>query len=191
MCKEKGFGKAYEAINNYLRQRGGPNFVSKLTLYDVDVTYLDSQRKFDNKRPLYNLEKCGDVKYYFRFLFRPDKLTEYRFGIALDSFNQIVSPASFPNYKANPHFDRLIPPIKAYKMIVKSHRHLVYPLKSIELEYNGIEGRFEWVIKQKKFENSNALVYSYETARVKVDANTGLVVDTGHDLHTVISDPQF
>jgi hypothetical protein len=191
LCRDKGYQKAREIVDSYLRRRGGAGFNSKLTFYDVDITYLDSQRKFDDKRPLYDLEKCGAIRYYFRFLYKPDKITEYRFGIALDSFNQIISPASFPNYEAHPHFDKLIPAFKAYKAVVKTHREFVYPLESVELEYNGTANRFEWVIQQKKIPHPRALSYSYKTGYVKVDANTGLTVDSGYSEHTVISEPVF
>jgi hypothetical protein len=61
--------KVQEVIKNYIIEQSGTNFYEKLIFDDIDITFLDSLECFKNKRPLYDLEKCGNTKYFVRYLF--------------------------------------------------------------------------------------------------------------------------
>lgn len=174
---EPNCNEAIKKTNEYIKAKGGMDFFNKLHLYDIDITYLDSASRFDNKRPLYNLDKCGDTKYYLRFLFSPDKNTNYRFGIALNNNYEVISKNVFPDYNTNPDFDKIIKPQEAYKIAFEKYKSLVNPLKSIELIYDERLNCFLWNIEREKEIKHNT--YEYEIGFVKINADTKQIIDSG------------
>jgi hypothetical protein len=173
----KDYKTALDTIENYLKGRGGLDFFNKVKLYDVDITYFEHANDFKNKSPLYDLEKCGETKYYFRFLFRGGKDIDYRFGIALNDKNEIISEHSIPNHNNNPHFSNIITPRKALKLAKQYNDSLVIPLESIELIYDKKSNCFAWDIDQemKSPKTSGKVDYGF----VKLNGETGEIIDSG------------
>jgi hypothetical protein len=173
-----GCNIAIEKANEYIKQRGGQVFFNKLVFYDIDITYLDSVKRFDNKRPLYNLDKCGETKYYIRYVFLQERSELYRFGIALNEKLEVISKKSFPDINRNPEFYNVINPYKAYRIAIKKNKSIIKPIKSIELVYEENTDSFVWeLIKEEDNDNQN----EYEIGMIKINATTGEILNTSNN----------
>ena len=187
----KDYLNAIEVSKKYICERGGTAFLNNVYFVDIDITYLDSLENFKNKRPLRNIEKCGQTMYFIRFLFKPERNTEYRFGIAMTEKFNIISTAQFPDSSTTPDFDRIVTPTDAFKTAKKEHHALVTPLKSIELTYDEKLDCFIWEIKSEGTFNDKNKPHEYETGYVLVNASTGKIMENGIRTGRVIVDPAF
>ncbi len=182
--------KAIEEAKQYLRTRGGVEFLNKASFYDIDITYLDSLNKFNNKSPLYNLEKCGETRYFVRFLFKPMGKTEYRFGVAMNDQFQVISKPVFPDHHKHPGFHNIISPDAAIGAAKKKHASWIEPIESIELIYAENLDCFVWeIISERKFKKGHP--YEFKQGYVDVNANTGKKIDTGSIKGNIIVNPHF
>jgi len=180
---------ALKIAEDYIKNRGGKNYYDNVKFVYVDITYLDSADNFKNKGPLYDLDKCGDTKYYFSFLFSGGQNIKYRFGIALNDKNEIISEHIFPNQLTNPDFDKIISPSKAIRLAKNHNGTLVTPLETIELVYNKDNNCFVWDLEQemKLPKSSRKVDYGFMT----LNAKTGQIIDSGKRTGQVHIHPSF
>lgn len=183
------YQKALNKAKDYINERGGTDFLNAITFNHIDITFKDSVENFKNKRPLYNLEKCGQTKYYIRFHYNPNKETEYRFGVALTNDLVIISKPQFPDIKTSPDFSRVISPRKALSIAKKKHKSLISPIKRIELTYDEQLNYFIWEIKSegKTKDNPN----EYEIGFVRINASNGKIIENGIKKGRILINPSF
>lgn len=185
----KDYQEALNKARAYINERGGSAFLNALLLNDMDITFKDSIENFKNKRPLYDLEKCGQTKYYIRFLYNPSKEIEYRFGIALTKDFKIISKPQFPDIKSSPDFSKTISPQTALQIAKNKHKSLIRPVKNIELTYDEQLNYFIWEIESERKTKDNP--YEYETGFVKVNASSGQIIENGIRKGRIIINPSF
>jgi hypothetical protein len=180
-----------EALNKaraYINERGGMTFSTSVSFINMDITFKDSIENFKNSRPL-NLEKCGQTKYYIRFLYNPSKEIEYRFGIALTEDFEIISKPQFPDIKSCPDFSKTISPKTALQIAENKHKSLLNPVKSIALTYDEQFNYFIWVIRsEEKMKNYSN---EYETGFARVNASSGLIIENGITKGRFLISPSF
>lgn len=185
----KDYQEALNKANSYIIERGGTDFLSAVTFQYMDITFIDSSENFKSKRPLYDLEKCGQTKYYIRFLYSPNKETEYRFGIALTENFKIISKPQFPDIKTSPDFSRIISPKTALQRAKNKHKSIIIPIKNIELTYDEQLNYFIWEIKSEGKTKDNP--YEYETGFVRINASSGNIIENGIRKGRILINPSF
>lgn len=168
--------KAFEAVEAYIRNRAGDYF-DQLVFDDVDITYSDSAALFVNKRPLYDMNKCGKTKYYFRYRFSPFSNVDYRIGIALDDKFSVISPYCFPASKRGTHFWEIITPDSAVRSALISFKNRIIPVGEVKLEYDQKLNCFSWRVEHDVPEGLNEGRHSFDF--VNVNANTGKIAGHG------------
>ena len=180
---------ALSEARKFIEERGGKTFLDAVLFIDIDITFKDSVENFKNKRPLYDLDKCGQTKYYLRFLFKPCKKVEYRFGIALTDDYKVISKLQFPIEKNSPEFSKIISPTNALHIANNTHKNILRPLESIELIYDEQLNYFIWEIESEGKINNNPTVY--ETGFVEINATSGQITGSGIRKGRIIIQPSF
>lgn len=165
---------AIDTAKEHIGKRGGASFLGHSKFSSIDITYLDSSAKFLNKRPLFDLKKCGSTKYFIQFLYQPSKHIAYRFGIALNAQFEVISKPCFPDVSVTPNFDQLIGPLKAFRMAKKQNRELLLPLEKLELIYDSKLNCFVWEMQSGVRELEKP---KYEYGILKMEAHTGKSLD--------------
>lgn len=143
----KDFLVAREKVEHYIKQRGSLEFFNKLEFYDVEITSLDSLETLKNISSV-GINKCGNTKYYFRYMFKNGAGISYRIGIALNEKYEVISKPSFPDHKLNSDFMQVLSPQKAHRMAMKHNRGLISPLEKMELLYDDARNCFVWHFTQ-------------------------------------------
>lgn len=185
----KDYQEALIKARAYINERGGASFLQSVSFNYMDITLKDSINNFKNKRPLYDLEKCGQTKYYIRFLFNPSKEIKYRFGIALTKNFEIISKPQFPDIKISTDFSKIISPRTALQKAKNKNKSLIKPVKSIELIYDEKLNYFIWEIRSKaKTEESP---YEFEVGFVKINASSGQFIENGFRKGRILISPSF
>lgn len=179
---------AVTKAKEYIKQRAGSDFLATVRFEDIDITYADSAERFKNKHPQYDLSKCGETKYYVRFLFHPQAHIDYCFGIALNAQFEMISTFDIPDKNKSPGFMHIIKPLEAYGIAKKEHKTLIKPLESIELTYDTALNYFVWEIEGKRKLIGRA---DYEVGMVNVNATTGKVIHSANIKGRRLINPSF
>ncbi len=132
-------------LENKILEYGGKDFFKHLTFYDVEVTYEDSIRCFDDRTPEVDLQQCNS-KYYFRYIFSPIEHVKYHIGIALNTDEEIISPFKFPSemkYKALDYSKSIC------DILNIAYTNNITPIKEFKFEYNDEDESFYWIIEQE------------------------------------------
>lgn len=133
-----------ENVENYIIERGGEEFFRKLKFCNVDVVYLDSISKFESKKPEVDISKCGQTKYYFRYIFEPTNDVKYKIGIATNYNGGVISKDLFPDKNFNLDFHNIL----SKKQIIKKIRRKK-KIDRIEFYYNSATNKFYYSIRKK------------------------------------------
>lgn len=167
---------AIKRAKQYVLQRGGPDFMDKLTIEYIAITYpekIDEFLKMD--KDAYILSKC-EVRYYVEFMLTVAGSAKYRFGIYMDDeLNHLHWPPEFPDYNINSDSCKIIAPERACKIAQQKHRHQLKDAQSMALEFDRDVKDFVWEIKG---EEKDIPYRQVEYWIVKVHAATGQVVGT-------------
>jgi hypothetical protein len=97
--------------------------------------------------PTIEKEKCKG-KYYFYYYFKPDSLTNYNIGIAVDEFSKIISPFNFPSKQDYKLIDTTLNVCKVIE-IAKALNKNIYPIEEVKFDYDSKTRRFYWLVSQE------------------------------------------
>lgn len=180
---------AIEKSRQWILEHGGSDFLSQITLESIAVTSTDSIEHFKNKRPFYNLEKCGNAKYFIQYVFEPASDVAFHFGVTMDHQYQVISPAGFPNQKSNPDFAKIVSPQKAFRVAWLTHPIKMRNIAEASLIFNPEDNRFLYEFSGKIRKNYQR--YTTKCPFVLVDANTARVFRAGTLKGTMTITPNF
>lgn len=174
---------AFNATESHIRSIAG-DFFDELVFDDVDIVYSDSSLAFDNKLPLYDAEKCGISRYFFRYRYHPFRDVEYRIGIALDADLNVISRACFPAISAGYVPSEIISPKLTARTASSQLGSHILPIGDLQLRYDEQIGAFVWHVKQraptKLKDGEHWLQYA------EFNAHTGVLVGQGSYLVKVV-----
>jgi hypothetical protein len=132
-------------VENRIAAYSGRAFLLRLKFDEVQITYLDSFRKFseDIVSP-FSYCDCK-AKYVFYFSYWPDSLVFYRFSISLDQNGKVVSAFNFPSKLQYRKIDASF----TYCKLIRLARKLKPGMDSVEsivFDYDKKSRRFIWKI---------------------------------------------
>lgn len=177
---DKGYLASLRKARDYIKNRAGQKFSDQTKLYNFYIAYPDSIDKFNrNSWYNYDLEKCGDVKYWFRFIYTDQRNIYYMFRIAMNDKNEIVSSHRIPDVNKSPDFSNIITPNEAYKLAKKYCDSLVRPLNLIRLAYNNDINCFVWSLERKVDWRKSSDYHG----QINVNARNGKILS--YEKHTI------
>jgi hypothetical protein len=147
-------------IESIIKRFAGEEFYSKIKFCSVDIVYLDSLEKFEDRMPSCNMNKCK-AKYFFNYLFSPVEGARYNIGIAVNKDWKIVSKFNFPSKKDYQVVDTSLTICKIVK-IAESFKSRILPIKSIRLDFEPNENKFYWVVEQEATNEKDGLNNYYD-----------------------------
>jgi hypothetical protein len=134
-------------VDGKIRSYAGAKFFSKVNFNAVEVVYPDSLQSFiDNGRNV-SLIDCK-AKYFFYYEFKPDTISNYHIGIALNKKGEIMNRFNFPAEKDYKPFDSSFTYCKIIAIARRVQKN-IDPIKEISLQYDSKLRRFYWLIVQE------------------------------------------
>jgi len=154
-------------VDYKIRKFAGDMFYSKVSFNSVEIVYPDKLQAFnDSGRQDVTLKYCK-AKYFFYYEFKPDTISTYHIGVAVDTNGKIISKFNFPtkaNYKP---IDTTFTYCKLVDVARNTQRN-IDPIKEIKLEYNSKTKRFYWLVSQALVNEKKGVNYFNQ---VHIDAN--------------------
>ena len=143
----KEFEVIKKNLEDLLVNQVGEEMVSKLKFKGVSISVYDSIRKFSARYPVVDMSKCK-TKYFFYYDFEPSKGVSYCLGIALDDYQQIISPLLLPETAEKIAIDYTLDLCKIYQ-IAKETETKFEPVDFVSFEFDPDKKEFFWVVRQK------------------------------------------
>lgn len=180
---------------NCIIQRAGVDFYNSLQLESFSVIYHNYQdiENFDSL--MYDIEKCGDVNYWLTYSYFPDSITQYGFGIELDTRGNCISEIKIPILSTNKNFKKIIPFAKIYEIAIQNFNSK--PIESIKLDYCKEINSFCWLVTedyepqvQKEIGDNTFEVIGdeYKIELLYINAQTGKIVKRDFNTGLIIWD---
>lgn len=143
----EGFATVKKNLEDLLVTKVGADIVSKLKFKGVSISAYDSIRKFESRYPRVDMSKCL-TKYFFYYDFEPAEGVSYCVGIALNDYQQIISPLLLPETGEKLALDYSLNLCKILK-IAKETETKFEPVDFVSFEFDTDKKEFFWVVRQQ------------------------------------------
>ena len=157
-------------IENAIKAYAGDRFFSALQLKSMGVLYPERvEVPIDNehRKIVVRYEKIkDDYKYVYLYDFKADSTASCEFSFDVDRFGNVIPRFDFPPKERYKPINKTFTYCQLINIARKAQKH-IYPIGSIQLNYNVDSKRFYWVIFQDISDNSPGPQYCYE---VQIDA---------------------
>ena len=156
-----------QKVEKTIKEYSGTDFFSKIKFNSVEVVYSDKLKHFKNSgRQDVTLKYCK-AKYFFYYEFKPDTLSTYHIGIALDEKGNIISKFNFPSRSNYIPIDEKFDYCKLLD-IGRKVQPKIDPIEDIKLEFDTETNRFYWLLTQEIVDSKEGINYFNQ---VKIDAS--------------------
>ncbi|MGG5507879.1 MULTISPECIES: hypothetical protein [unclassified Myroides] len=142
-----GFAEIKKNLEDLLVKKVGEEMVSKLKFKGVSISVYDSIRKFEARYPVVDMSKCM-TKYFFYYDFEPAEGVSYCLGIALDDYQQLISPLLLPETEEKLALDYSLDVCKILQ-IAKATETKFEPVDFVSFEFDPDKKEFFWVVRQQ------------------------------------------
>lgn len=142
-----GFAEIKKNLEALLVTKVGEELVSKLKFKGVSISAYDSIRKFESRYPVVDMAKCM-TKYFFYYDFQPTAGVNFCVGIALNDYQQIISPLPFPETEEKLAIDYSLNVCKVLQ-IAKETETKFEPVDFVSFEFDPDKKEFFWVVRQQ------------------------------------------
>jgi len=143
----EGFSTVKKNLEDLLVTKVGADMVSKLKFKGVSISAYDSIRKFESRYPVVDMSKCL-TKYFFYYDFEPVAGVSYCVGIALNDYQQIISPLQLPETAEKLALDYSLDLCKVLQ-IAKETGTKFEPIDFVSFEFDPDKKEFFWVVRQQ------------------------------------------
>lgn len=141
------FSEVKKNLEELLVTKVGKDIVSKLKFKGVSISAYDSIRKFESRYPIVDMGKCL-TKYFLYYDFEPTAGVSYCLGIALNDYQQIISPLLLPETEEKLAIDYSLNLCKVLE-IAKETKTKFEPVDFVSYEFDPEKKEFFWVVRQK------------------------------------------
>jgi len=141
------FSTVKKNLEDVLTAKVGKDIVSRLKFKGVSISAYDSIRKFEARYPVVDMAKCL-TKYFFYYDFQPAEGVSYCVGIALNDYQQIISPLLLPETEEKLAIDYSLDICKILQ-IAKQTETKIDPIEFVSFEFDPEKKEFFWVVRQK------------------------------------------
>jgi hypothetical protein len=150
-------------IESKIKDYAGEDFFSRVKFNSVEVVYPERLKAFaDSGRQNVTLEFCK-AKYFFYYEFKPDSISTYHIGVALDKSGKIISKFNFPSKEDYKPIDTTFTYCKLID-IARKTQNKIDPIEEISFEFNNKTNQFYWLITQEIVNKKEGLNYYNQVA---------------------------
>jgi len=135
-----------KVVEAEIKKYAGADFYSDLKFVDVEVVYPENFQEFKRRSDI--TQKSCLAKYFYHYQFKPDSITGYYIGIAINAHGQIISPFNFPSKKYYKPIDKNFTYCKLID-VARSVQKEIDPIKEISFEYDKLHKRFYWLVSRE------------------------------------------
>lgn len=132
-------------VETSIKRYSGLDFYSNIKFEGVGVVYPDKFKAFSGRSDI-DRKSCK-ANYFYYYQFKPDTISSYLIGIAVDKNGKIISPFNFPAKKYYKSIDKTFTYCKLVEIAHDIEKN-IDPIDEIKLEYNAKTKQFYWLISQ-------------------------------------------